>query len=340
MLLPQTSQDKTPRDASHETKCETIEFGIREFGIKEHWTLTHLEKSDHCFVILSLRNDSGVDVTDNLVYKEWEKTKDKLFMMGEERGEKDVPPRDMPASTGLKILGWRSNTPLKKTLAWFDIDFEYGESDQKVSLNNMGSLGDDLFITDQRGIWTLFSDFYSSFADKILLNKTVTTIEYDDNGVEVATAGGEIFTADYALCTFGSGVLNRGSVQFNPPLPGWKKEAIYRLRPVYFTKIFLKFPSEFWGDSEWTLHVSSQNTGHFPVFFDLDRAGFFPGSNSLYTVVTGDESLRVEAQDDSKTMEELMEVLRNMYGPSIPNATGTERRVQVDPNLPSNRHFS
>ena len=340
MFLPQTSQDKTPRDASHETKCETIEFGIREFGIKEHWTLTHLEKSDHCFVILSLRNDSGVDVTDILVYKEWEKTKDKLLKMGEERGEKDVPSRDMPASTGLKILGWRSNTPLKKTLAWFEIDFEYGESDQKVSLNNMGSLGDDLFITDQRGIWTLFSDFYSSFADKILLNKTVTTIEYDDNGVEVATAGGETFTADYALCTFGSGVLNRGSVQFNPPLPGWKKEAIYRLRPVYYTKIFLKFPSEFWGDSEWTLHVSSQNTGHFPVFFDLDRAGFFPGSNSLYTVVTGDESLRVEAQDDSKTMEELMEVLRNMYGPSIPNATGTERRVQLDPNLPSNRHFS
>ena len=106
-------------------------------------------------------------------------------------------------------------------------------------------------------------------------------------------------------------------------MPEWKKEAIYRLRPVYYTKIFLKFPSKFWGDSEWILHVSAQNTRHFPVFFDLDRAGFFPGSKSLYTVVTGDESLRVEAQDDSKTMEELMEALRNMYGPSLPNATGT-----------------
>ena len=44
---------------------------------------------------------------------------------------------------------------------------------------------------------------------------------------------------------------------------------------------------------------------------------------SLHAVLTGDEALRVEAQDDSKTMEELMEVLRNMYGPSIPNDTGT-----------------
>lgn len=158
----------------------------------------------------------------------------------------------------------------------------------------------------------------------MLQNKTVSTIKYDENGVEVSTAGGEIFTADYALCTFGSGVLNRGSVQFDPSLPEWKKEAIYRLRPVYCTKFFLKFPSEFWGESEWILHVSSQNTGHFPVFFDLDRPGFFPGSKSLGTVVTGDQSLRVEAQDDSKTTEEVIEVLRNMYGPSIPNATGTE----------------
>ena len=142
--------------------------------------------------------------------------------------------------------------------------------------------------------------------------------------MEVATAEGEVFAADFALCTFGSGVLDRGSVKFDPPLPEWKKEAIYRLRPVHYTKIFVKFPSKFWGDSEWILHVSAQNTRRFPVFFDLDRPGFFPGSKSLHAVLTGDEALRVEAQDDSKTMEEVMEVLRNRYGPSIPNATGTK----------------
>ena len=113
----------------------------------------------------------------------------------------------------------------------------------------MASAGQDLLITDPRGIWTLFRDFYSSFTDNILLNKTISTIKYDENGVEVATAEGEAFAADFALCTFGSGVLDRGSVKFGPPLPEWKKEAIYRLRPVYYTKIFLKFPSTFWGDS-------------------------------------------------------------------------------------------
>ena len=71
----------------------------------------------------------------------------------------------------------------------------------------MASARQDLLITDPRGIWTLFRDFYSSFTDNILLNKTISTIKYDENGVEVATAEGEVFTADFALCTFGSGKI-------------------------------------------------------------------------------------------------------------------------------------
>lgn len=256
------------------------------------------------------------------IYKEWQKAIGELFKMGEARGEQDIPPRDMPASTALKLLGWTSDTSLKKALSWFDIDLEYGGSEKETSLNNMGPIGDDLFITDQRGIWTLFSDFYSSFEEKILLNKTVSKIKYNDEGVEVSTADGETFTADYALCTFSTGVLNSGLVQFDPDLPDWKKEAIFRLKLVYYTKIFIKFPSDFWDDTEWILHLSAQNTGHYPLFNDLDRSGLFPGSTSLLAIVTGDESLRVEAQDDSKTMEEVMQVMRNMYGPSIPNATG------------------
>jgi len=69
-------------------------------------------------------------------------------------------------------------------------------------------------------------------------------------------------------------------VRFDPPLPEWKKEAIARFRPVYFTKIFLKFPRDFWDDHEWIMHVS-EKPGNFPTFFDLDRSGFFPGYGIL-----------------------------------------------------------
>ena len=210
---------------------------------------------------------------------------------------------------------------MKKALSWFDIDTDNGGDEHETSLNNMRFQGNEFFVTDQRGYWILFSDFYKNFQEKILLNKPVSKIIYSDHGVEVITAEGEVFTADYALSTFSSGVLGSDSVEFDPPLPEWKKEAIFRLAPVYFTKIFLKFPRDFWDDHEYILHVS-QKVGYFPALMDLDRPGFFPGSTTLITAVTGDEALRVEAQEDSKTMDEVMEVLRKMYGSNIPNATG------------------
>ena len=114
-----------------------------------------------------------------------------------------------------------------------------------ASLNNMDAVGEDTFITDQRGVWSLYRDFYSNFPEKILVNQTVTRIKYSDESVEVTTAEGIIYSAEYALCTFSTGVLGSKMVTFNPDLPDWKKEAIFRLRMVYYTKIFLKFPTNF-----------------------------------------------------------------------------------------------
>lgn len=268
-----------------------------------------------------IRNDTGADVTNRELFKEWTVARDKLFKLGEERGEEDIPPRDMPANTALKKLGWISDTPLKKLLSWYDIDFEYGVDEKETSLNNMGAAGEDTFITDQRGVWSLYRDFYSNFPEKVLVNQTVTRIKYSDGSVEVTTGEGITYTAEYALCTFSTAVLASKMVTFVPDLPDWKREAIFRLRMVHLTKIFLKFPTKFWDDSEFILHVSKQSTGHFPTFQDLDRPGFFDGSTMILAFVTGDEALRIEAQDESKTLDEIMQVLRNMYGDGIPNAT-------------------
>ncbi|KAB5541012.1 hypothetical protein DKX38_013986 [Salix brachista] len=47
----------------------------------------------------------------------------------------------------------------------------------------------------------------------------------------------------------------------------------------------------------------------------------YPGSNILVVTLTNGESKRVEAQSDEETLEEAMGVLRDMFGPNIPNAT-------------------
>lgn len=47
----------------------------------------------------------------------------------------------------------------------------------------------------------------------------------------------------------------------------------------------------------------------------------YPGSNILVVTLTNGESKRVENQSDEETLKEAMEVLRDMFGPNIPNAT-------------------
>ena len=48
----------------------------------------------------------------------------------------------------------------------------------------------------------------------------------------------------------------------------------------------------------------------------------YPGSNILVVTLTNGESKRVEAQSDEETLKEAMVVLRDMFGPNIPDATG------------------
>ncbi|KAB5520480.1 hypothetical protein DKX38_024799 [Salix brachista] len=47
----------------------------------------------------------------------------------------------------------------------------------------------------------------------------------------------------------------------------------------------------------------------------------YPGSNILVVTLTNGESKRIEAHSDEETLEEAMGVLRDMFGPHIPNAT-------------------
>ena len=260
------------------------------------------------------RNDFGEDVTKEAPFSEWEKVSEKLFEMGEQRGaQKDNPPRDMPLSIALKLLGWRSDNPQKKVLSWFDIDFEFGANEKETSLNNFGHSPErDFLVVDQRGYWTMFKDFYKDFADKIITNAKVTEIVYSDVGVKVIVMEKDQqkeYTADYALCTFSSGVLGSDAIIFNPTLPDWKREAIYRFSPIHFTKIFLKFTDKFWDDKEYIMHASLK-PGNFPVFINI-------GFNILLSVVTGDEALRIEKLGDDKIKEEVMLTLGNMYGAQL-----------------------
>lgn len=60
-------------------------------------------------------------------------------------------------------------------------------------------------------------------------NTVVDRIEYGASGVAVHATNGSTFKADAAVVTLPLGVLKKGTVAFEPPLPARKTEAIERL---------------------------------------------------------------------------------------------------------------
>lgn len=101
---------------------------------------------------------------------------------------------------------------------------------------------------------------------------------------------------------------------FSPELPHWKQTSIEAFAMGTYTKIFLQFNCTFWDpETQFFLYASPTTRGYYPVWQSLTPEGFHPGSNILFVTVVGQESYRVELQDDEVTRAEVLDVLRQMF---------------------------
>ncbi|GMN53638.1 hypothetical protein TIFTF001_022766 [Ficus carica] len=154
-----------------------------------------------------------------------------------------------------------------------------------------------------------------------ILGQVVRELQHSRNGVTVITEDGSVYEADYVVLSVSIGVLQSDLISFYPPLPRWKTEAIHQCDVMVYTKIFLKFPYKFWpcGPGKEFFIYAHERRGYYTFWQHMENA--YPGSNILVVTLTNGESKRVEAQPDGETLKEAMEVLRNMFGPNIPDAT-------------------
>ena len=74
----------------------------------------------------------------------------------------------------------------------------------------------------------------------VCLNSRVNSVKYSDQGVEV-TAGGRVYNGSVALVTVSVGVLKAKSIDFEPPLPEQKLEAIKSLQMGNMQKVIIPF---------------------------------------------------------------------------------------------------
>ncbi|KAG9136614.1 hypothetical protein Leryth_020279 [Lithospermum erythrorhizon] len=148
----------------------------------------------------------------------------------------------------------------------------------------------------------------------ILYEKTVQTIRYGADGVQV-DVGGQVYEGDMALCTVPLGVLKSGSIKFMPELPQRKLDAIKRLGFGLLNKVAMLFPRIFWGtdlDTFGHLCDDPNRRGEFFLFYSYATVA---GGPLLLALVAGEAALKFETMPPTDAVAYVLQILKGIYEP-------------------------
>ncbi|KAK0729059.1 flavin-containing amine oxidoreductase-domain containing protein [Apiosordaria backusii] len=135
--------------------------------------------------------------------------------------------------------------------------------------------------------------------------------------------------ADYVVNTIPLGVLKHGNVQFDPPLPSWKADAINRLGFGVLNKVILVYKEPFWDENRDIFGVLripssrhsleqkdySSQRGRFFQWFNISKPSGLP---VLLALMAGDAGYDTEQSCNDDLVAEATEVLRSVYGSRVP----------------------
>ncbi|KAK9068878.1 hypothetical protein SSX86_012994 [Deinandra increscens subsp. villosa] len=225
-------------------------------------------------------------------------------------------------------ISTKPETPIELAIDFILHDFEMAEVEPISTYVDFGER--EFLVADERGyeylLYKMAEEFLFTSDGKILdnrlkLNTVVRELQDSRDGVRVTTEDGCVYHASYVILSVSIGVLQSHLISFIPHLPKWKSEAIEKCEVMVYTKIFLKFPYKFWpcGPGKEFFIYAHEQRGYYTFWQHMENA--YPGSNILVVTLTNGESKRVESQSDQQTMKEAMGVLRDMFGPDIPEAT-------------------
>lgn len=199
------------------------------------------------------------------------------------------------------------------SLEVFDEEEWYGDDDHLVEggyRSLVDALGEDLDVR---------------------LETVVTEVLRDSAGVVVSTGSGEKILADRVIVTVPVGVLEAGSVRFEPPLPQSKLAALSRMDMSSLEKIVLRFDDSFWPDSGqqgWLL--LSTERGELPLILDMS---FHAGAPTLVLLHGGQRVREVlDAKSDAELVEDALAAIELAIGQTPPEPTASfVTRWQSDP---------
>ncbi len=106
---------------------------------------------------------------------------------------------------------------------------------------------------------------------EIQLGFEVTRIEWSPQGVRAVAADGREVSAASGICSLPVGVLKAGGIEFDPPLPEAKREALQKIEMGPVVKILLRFRERFWPRWLTTLGADGPIGTYWPPLYGLDN---------------------------------------------------------------------
>ncbi|KAL0295236.1 UNVERIFIED_CONTAM: Lysine-specific histone demethylase 12 [Sesamum radiatum] len=186
-----------------------------------------------------------------------------------------------------QLLDWHfANLEFSNAGSLSNLSAAYWDQDDPYEMG-----GDHCFLAG--GNWRLIRALCKGVP--ILYGKTVETIRYGNEGVEVI-AGNQVFQADMVLCTVPLGVLKKGNIRFEPELPE-KKDL----------------------DTFGSLRESSHHRGEFFLFYSYHTVS---GAPVLVALVAGEAAQLFENTDPASSVHHVLSILRGIYAPKgihVPN---------------------
>jgi len=191
---------------------------------------------------------------------------------------------------------------------WWDDGYEvYGYGDSVV-VHGFGALVDAL----AQGL-------------DVRLGHVVRAIEYGGASgapVAVVTDRGR-FEADAVICTLPLGVLKAGAVEFTPPLPTAKQEAIARLGMGNLAKVVLHFEQAFWPRDQYAFGYQCRPVECSPtLIINLWKTQQTP---ALMLMTGGALAREIECWDERRLERWAGEVLLDVFGGAARQPTRIER---------------
>ncbi|KAG8004905.1 Lysine-specific histone demethylase 1B, partial [Nibea albiflora] len=159
------------------------------------------------------------------------------------------------------------------------------------------------------------NEFFAQFSgDHTLLTKGYSLLLHKlGEGLDIRT---KCPVCNLVLVTVPLTLLQKNTIQFNPPLPERKLKAIHSLGAGIIEKIALQFPYRFWDSkiqgADYFGHIppGPDKRGMFSVFYDMEPQG---KQAVLMSVITGDAVPVVRDMEDKEVVDECMKVLRELF---------------------------